>query len=226
MTDIPRPADGSTGWGGWGDEQESSSDAVLYGRLEAATLLEAIRDEIGAVIVAGANITKTVDDAANTVTIAATAGVPTTRTITAGTGLTGGGDLSANRTLTVSFGTTAGTVTEGSDTRVTGAAQRALTKRTITGAYTLVAADATDIVLHSTAAGAVTITLPSDTVTIGQEIAIPWRQYGAGQITFTPGAGATLVSRGSVFKSAGQNAEGVVTKVAASVWLLSGDIAA
>lgn len=33
-------------------------------------------------------------------------GVPTTRTITAGAGLTGGGDLSANRTLACDFGTT------------------------------------------------------------------------------------------------------------------------
>ncbi|HJP81025.1 MAG TPA: hypothetical protein VJ841_01355 [Candidatus Saccharimonadales bacterium] len=48
---------------------------------------------------------------------------PTTRTITAGTGLTGGGDLSADRTLAVSFGTTAGTVAQGNDSRITGAEQ-------------------------------------------------------------------------------------------------------
>ncbi len=34
--------------------------------------------------------------------------VPTTRTVTAGTGLTGGGDLSANRTLSLAFSTSAG----------------------------------------------------------------------------------------------------------------------
>lgn len=39
--------------------------------------------------------------------------VPTGRTISAGSGLTGGGDLSANRTLAVDFGTTAGKVAEG-----------------------------------------------------------------------------------------------------------------
>lgn len=37
-------------------------------------------------------------------------------TVSAGTGLTGGGDLSANRTLSVNFGTTAGTVAEGDHT--------------------------------------------------------------------------------------------------------------
>lgn len=44
-------------------------------------------------------------------------------TITAGTGLTGGGDLSSNRTLAVSFGVAAGTVAQGNDARITGAEQ-------------------------------------------------------------------------------------------------------
>lgn len=45
--------------------------------------------------------------------------VPTTRTISAGTGLSGGGDLSANRSLAVSFGTAAGTAAQGNDSRIT-----------------------------------------------------------------------------------------------------------
>lgn len=49
--------------------------------------------------------------------------VATATTITAGTGLTGGGDLSTSRTLTVSFGTTAGTAAQGNDSRITGAEQ-------------------------------------------------------------------------------------------------------
>ena len=48
-------------------------------------------------------------------------GVPTSRTITAGTGLTGGGDLTANRTLAVSYGTTSGTAAEGNDARLSDA---------------------------------------------------------------------------------------------------------
>lgn len=43
--------------------------------------------------------------------------VPTTRQITAGTGLTGGGTLAADRTLAVTFGTTSGTVAAGDDAR-------------------------------------------------------------------------------------------------------------
>jgi hypothetical protein len=49
----------------------------------------------------------------------------TSTTISAGTGLTGGGDLSTNRTLTVSYGTSAGTAAQGNDTRITGAEQTA-----------------------------------------------------------------------------------------------------
>jgi hypothetical protein len=42
-------------------------------------------------------------------------------TMTAGTGLTGGGDLSANRTFAVSYGTTSGTACEGNDARLSDA---------------------------------------------------------------------------------------------------------
>lgn len=42
----------------------------------------------------------------------------TSTTIIAGTGLTGGGDLSGNRTIRVNFGNTASTVTEGNDVRI------------------------------------------------------------------------------------------------------------
>lgn len=45
-------------------------------------------------------------------------------TISAGTGLSGGGNLSANRTLSVVYGTGAGTSAQGNDTRITGAAQK------------------------------------------------------------------------------------------------------
>ena len=58
-------------------------------------------------------------------TVGGQAIVVQTRSITAGTGLTGGGDLSADRTLAVSYGTTAGTAAQGDDSRITGAAQKA-----------------------------------------------------------------------------------------------------
>lgn len=48
-------------------------------------------------------------------------GVPTSRQVIAGTGLSGGGDLTADRTLAVVFGTTAGTVCQGNDARLSDA---------------------------------------------------------------------------------------------------------
>jgi hypothetical protein len=42
--------------------------------------------------------------------------VPTSRTVSAGSGLTGGGDLSANRSLAANFGTSAGTIAQGNHT--------------------------------------------------------------------------------------------------------------
>lgn len=47
--------------------------------------------------------------------------VPTTRTVTAGTGLTGGGALSTNITLSANFGSTSGTVCQGNDSRLSDA---------------------------------------------------------------------------------------------------------
>lgn len=58
--------------------------------------------------------------------------VPTTRTVSAGTGLSGGGDLSADRSLAVAYGTTAGTAAQGNDTRLSD--QRAPTDGSVTDA--------------------------------------------------------------------------------------------
>lgn len=49
--------------------------------------------------------------------------VPTTRQVIAGTGLTGGGALSADRTFTVTYGTSASSAAVGNDSRITGAVQ-------------------------------------------------------------------------------------------------------
>lgn len=48
---------------------------------------------------------------------------PTSRTLTAGTGLTGGGDLTTNRTFAVAYGTSGGTAAQGNDSRIVGALQ-------------------------------------------------------------------------------------------------------
>ena len=87
--------------------------------------------------------------------LAALSGVPTTRTLSVGTGLTGGGDLSANRTISISsistsqiaglggaavlsVGTTAGTVAAGDDSRMVNAALKSL-NNTFTASQTIAA---------------------------------------------------------------------------------------
>ena len=81
---------------------------------------EIVRDVIGAAMVAGSGIQITVNDASDQITIASTA-VPQTRQILTGGGIVGGGDLSANRSLSLNYGTTAGTVTQGNDSRLSDA---------------------------------------------------------------------------------------------------------
>jgi hypothetical protein len=49
--------------------------------------------------------------------------VPTTRTVSSGTYLTGGGDLSADRIIDANVGTGSGTLAAGNDSRITGAVQ-------------------------------------------------------------------------------------------------------
>ena len=110
---------------------------------------ESVDDRVNNLLIAGSNISLAYNDPANTLTVSVTgvaqashthawgdiSGTPTTltgygitdgvvntRTISAGTGLTGGGDLSANRTLSISFGNSAGTVCEGNDSRLHAAA--------------------------------------------------------------------------------------------------------
>lgn len=65
---------------------------------------EVVRDTIGSALVAGSGITVTLNDAGDTITIASTAVLPT-RSISTTAPLSGGGDLSANRTLAVSTAT-------------------------------------------------------------------------------------------------------------------------
>lgn len=81
--------------------------------------------------------------------------VPSSRTVTAGTGLTGGGALSSNVTLTVSYGTTAGTAAAGNDSRITGAVQstRSIIAGTGLSGGGDLTADRTLAVVYGTTAG-------------------------------------------------------------------------
>ncbi len=93
-------------------------------------------------------------------------------------------------------------------------------------AYTLVAADAGDLVTLTNAA-AITLTVPQDsaaTIPIGAYVDIA--QSGAGQVTVAAGAGATLKKSGLTFKLRAQDSRATVQKIAANTWSLMGDLAA
>jgi hypothetical protein len=99
-----------------------------------------------------------------------------------------------------------------------------LASSTRTGGYTITAVDAgVEQIYNSTSAG--TFTLPTDasaSIAVGRSI--PLRQSNTGQLTVAAASGATLVSRGSAFKLAGQHAVAEVRKVGSNSWLLYGDI--
>ena len=61
------------------------------------------------------------DQTWHTITAADVSAVPTSRLVSTSTGLSGGGDLSADRTLSVLYGTTAGTAAQGNDSRLSDA---------------------------------------------------------------------------------------------------------
>ena len=75
-------------------------------------------------------------------------------------------------------------------------------------------------------AGAITLTVPSDTTTalpIGTTIT--FEQTGAGTVTFTADSGVTLNSRGAVVATAGQFSVASIIKTAANTFTLTGDLA-
>lgn len=90
---------------------------------------------------------------------------------------------------------------------------------TISGQTYTVLAEHSGLVLRFTSATPVVVTLP-DAIDAGFNVL--WRQWGGGQITFTPVTGVQRRSYGGSTKSAGQYAEGALSMDASGEWLLSG----
>jgi uncharacterized protein YqgV (UPF0045/DUF77 family) len=91
-------------------------------------------------------------------------------------------------------------------------------------AYTAVLADA-NTYIRFTNAGAVVFTIPANSAVaypIGTVIEV--EQAGAGGLTVAGAGGVSLLSRGSDFTLAGQNAVAAVRKVGTDTWVLAGDL--
>jgi len=141
--------------------------------------------------------------------------------ISAGAGLTGGGDLTTGRTISIDYAranTWAGKQTFAS-VAVTGTSWTGcLPVGTVSGNYTLTAADCGTVIR---AAGGGTITLPGG-LPVGFNVKVI--QESGGQVTFAAGGGATLASRQGYTKTAGQWAVASLIVSAANNYVLSGDV--
>lgn len=91
-----------------------------------------------------------------------------------------------------------------------------------TDSYVLVLADAGKFV-KLTKATAATLTIPPNSSVaflVGTEVEVA--QWGAGQVTITPGSGVTLRGAGAAYKTAAQYASIGLKKVATDEWLVTG----
>jgi len=137
--------------------------------------------------------------------------------VSAGVGLSGGGDLSANRTISANFGTGAGTIAQGNDARITSAVQS-----------TLVDAKG-DLLVGSAADTIVRLPVGSDgqvlTADAAQASGVKWANASAsgGNSATFPLSGYGLVAASDdpiAFGSVGNVSEGNVWLV--RVWVAAG----
>lgn len=126
-------------------------------------------------------------------------------------------------TSPITGGGTSGTVNIALDVTAT----YTLTINDQTGtSYTLVIADAANKLVQCNNASAITLTVPPSVFSIGQQVNV--YQRGAGQITFTQGAGVTIRSNGATStapKTRNQYAAATVICIGVNEFLIVGDIA-
>ena len=91
---------------------------------------------------------------------------------------------------------------------------------TIANSVTLAATDNAEII-QSNASSAITVTIPTGLPTGFNCMVL---QYGAGQITFSPAAGVTLINRNSYNKSIGQYALVTLLHIGSNVVIISGEL--
>lgn len=127
-------------------------------------------------------------------------------------------------TTAVSAGPTGPTGPTGANSTVTGPTGPAYVPgiTTVTTTYSTQSSDANKII-YSTGGSSYTITV-ANVLTAGQWIDVV--QYGAGQITFAAGSGATLQSAGGRLKTSAQYSMATIICVASGIYVVAGDLAA
>jgi hypothetical protein len=157
----------------------------------------------GATTITNANITDT--------RVLVTTNIPESgdiSSVTAGTGLSGGGSSGAV-TLALDY-KAATTLTLNAQTGTT---------------YTTIAADASAKLVTLTNASAIAVTIAPSLYAIGEQI--NFAQMGAGQVTFQGGAGVTVVSTGATAatpKLRAQYSTATAICTASNTWIVVGDI--
>ena len=91
---------------------------------------------------------------------------------------------------------------------------------TINISYSLAASDNSEVV-QSNASSAITITIPAGLPTGFNCMVL---QYGAGQITFSPASGVTIINRNSYNKTIGQYALATVLHIGSNIVIISGEL--
>lgn len=90
--------------------------------------------------------------------------------------------------------------------------------------YTFVIGDASLVVTGSNASAQTYTVPPNSSVAFVVGTFIEIIQLGVGQITFAPGSGVTVSSRGAALKMTGQYSVAGLRKVATDTWILTGDL--
>jgi hypothetical protein len=133
--------------------------------------------------------------------------------------------LAANNLSDVASASTART-NLGVDTAILTAQGQEVGYNAQTGNYTLVLGDAGKFVAMNVA-GANTLTVPpNSSVAFPINTRIDLGQYGAGQVTITPGSGVTIRSADSKLKTNKQYSGGTLIKIGTDEWWAFGDLVA
>ena len=102
---------------------------------------------------------------------------------------------------------------------------KSVTINTQIASYTAVLTDAANVVEMNVATGNTFTVPPNSSVAFPVGTQIDVVQYGAGQVTITPGAGVTIRSAGSLTKTRVQYSAVTLYKRATDEWVLNGDLA-